>query len=161
MPGTPSLRIRDADRHQHRCHHEARHEVVPEPGPLVVPQHYQPRNPTRPPGVCRMQGWTVDAARSGRSVGHGQVRSDNAISLIRVMGGAECMGTASRSGPSRVYLFASRIRAVIWSMYVITPDWTDSAWTPGEPPDRLPLWNSVTSTRTGEADTTAWPPYVW
>jgi len=43
-----------------------------------------------------MQDWTVDAARSGRRIGHGQVRSDNAMFLIRVIWGRrECMGTTS------------------------------------------------------------------
>ena len=124
MPGMPDgLGVRDPHRHQHRCHHEAGHEVVPQPGPLVVPQHDQPRNPALPADVCRVLGWTVDSARDGMHV----VRR-------------------SISG----YLFASRMRAVIWSMYVITPTGPILPATPGDPPARLPLWNNVTSTRTGD-----------
>ena len=44
MPGTPGcLRIRDADRHEHRRHDEAGDDVVPQPGRLVLAQRVQTR----------------------------------------------------------------------------------------------------------------------
>ena len=124
MPGMPAAcGVRDPDRHQHRCHHEAGHEVVPQPGPLVVPQHDQPRNPALPADVFRMLGWTVDSARDGMHV----VRRSISGLLVGVAdASSDLVDVRDHPGLDRFCLDAGRSSA------------------------RLPLWNSVTSTRTGD-----------
>ena len=57
------LGVRDADRHEHGRHDEAGHEVVPQPGRLVVTQRVQPGKPAHPAGLIRLRCMAGDAAR--------------------------------------------------------------------------------------------------
>jgi methionyl-tRNA synthetase len=94
-------RIGDANRHQHRGQHQSGHDVMPQPGPSVLAQRAQPRQPATQDGLigslraARNPAWFRQGERQiRRSIHWGSVRmtSVGAVKVLAAWGISSVVG---------------------------------------------------------------------
>ena len=105
------LRIRNADRHEHRRHDETCDDVVSQPGRLILSKRAETGDPAHPAGTIRVRRRPGDTARHGavrrRCFSHRQLRQKVQKNVTRNMESWRRPGKFVGSG-SLAYLTSSR-----------------------------------------------------